>query len=291
MVTSRISAVILTKNEAINIERCLCSLNWCDEIVVLDSGSTDETTTIAESMEVKVFTHVQPPPFRIANQRNWALEHCGLIGDWILFVDADETIPEALASEIKTQIQAQAQEQGLTPPQGSTTPQINAFELTPRYLFWGQWLKRTQGYPNWHARLLKREEVRFAGGVWEHFDDGAEVGRISIPYDHHANSKGFSDWLERHDRYSSWDAKSIIDFLNHGKSEALGTTRKLRLRQWAAQLWPLRPLARFFQMYVLRLGFLEGWRSLVFCSLYALYELMIVTKVIELKRQKAGLPL
>lgn len=273
-----ISAVILTKNEEINIRRCLQSLRWCPEIVVIDSGSTDQTIKLAESLGAAVFTHIQPPPFKISAQRNWALENCSLRGDWVLFIDADEVIPEDLSVEIQRICSVQDQS-------------CNAFELTPRYWFWGKWLKRTQGYPNWHARLLKRGEVTFAGGVWEHFATGAKIGRIQTPYDHFANSKGLSDWLERHDRYSSWDAEHILQFLETRQSSALATERKLKLRRWAAWFWPFRPLFRFAQMYILRLGFLEGRVALLYSILCAIYELMVVVKVIELKRKQADLSL
>ncbi len=273
-----VSAIILTKNEATNLSRCIASLRWCKEIVVLDSGSLDGTQGLAMQMGARVFTHHPHPPFNFADQRNWALEHCALQGTWVLFVDADEVIPVELARAIQEVCSA-----------GDTL--YNAYELTPRYLYWGKWLRRTQGYPNWHARLLKRGEVVFMGGVWEHFAPGARVGRIKIPYDHYANSKGLSDWLERHDRYSSWEAKRVFDFLETGNASALGTQRKLRLRLCAARIWPLRPFLRFSHMYILRLGFLEGIPALVFCFLYTIYEFMIMVKIVELRRQKAKLPL
>jgi glycosyltransferase involved in cell wall biosynthesis len=272
-----ISAIILTKNEEFNLKRCIGSLQWCQDVIVLDSGSTDNTTQIAVSLGARVFTHIQQAPFRISEQRNWALENCELKSEWVLFVDADEVITSQLAAEIQ-RVCADNNSQ-------------NAFELTPRYLFWGKWMKRTQGYPNWHPRLLKRGDVTFAGGVWEHFCEGAKVGRINIPYDHFANSKGISDWLARHDRYSSWDAQNVFNFLETGQALSLATNRKLQLRLLAAKFWFLRPVARFFQMYILRLGFLEGWQALIFCLLYAIYEFMTVIKIIELKRLKSGLPL
>jgi len=275
---SQISAVILTKNEVSNIKRCIDSLLWCQEVVVVDSGSTDGTTQLAESLGAKVFTHIQPPPFKFSEQRNWALENCNLKGEWVLFVDADETIPPDLATEIQSVCL-------------KCDNPYNAFELTPRYLFWGKWLKRTQGYPNWHSRLVKRGEVSFAGGVWEHFATDAKVGRISIPYDHFANSKGLSDWLERHNRYSSWDAENAVKFMETGNASALVSNNKLKLRFLAARLWPLRPLARFTYMYFLRLGFLEGIPGLVCCFLYAVYEFMVVVKVVEIKRKNIGLTL
>lgn len=273
-----ISAIILTKNEVSNLKRCIDSLQWCDEVIVVDSGSTDGTTQLAEFLGAKVFTHIQPPPFKISEQRNWALQNCNLKGEWVLFIDADEVIPPNLATEIQRICWE------------SNNP-YNAFELPARYLFWGKWLKHTQGYPNWHPRLLKVGQVNFVGGVWENFASDTKVGRINIPYDHFANSKGFADWLERHDRYSSWDAQKVVEFLETGKAASLGTERKLRLRLWAARLWVVRPIFRFLQMYFLRLGFLEGLTALIFCLLYAMYEFMTVVKIIELKRHKSELPL
>lgn len=273
-----IYAVVLTLNERENLQRCITSLRWCDRICVVDSGSSDGTTEEAARLGAEVYTNKQVGRFLISAQRNWCLENCGFeAGSWVLFLDADETISSELAAEI-TKVT-------------SSSVQIDGYEMTPRYFFWGRWLKRTQGFPNWHPRLAKAGTIWFEGGVWEHFNASDRIARISIPYDHHANSKGFSDWLERHIRYSNWDAEKIVDFLASGNADALGTSRKLRLRILAANLWPLRPVARFFHMYVLRGGCLEGKESLVFCLLYAFYEFMIVIKVAERLRAKKGLPL
>ena len=278
MVAPSFTAVVLTKNEEGNLGRCFASLAWCAHIVVVDSGSNDRTTETAARLGARVFTHVQPGPFNIAEQRNWALEHDAITTPWVLFLDADETVPASLAAELKRVV-------------GDPKCEFDALELTPRYLFWGKWLKRTQGFPNWHPRVVRVGRTRYAGGVWEHFSAGARIGRISIPYDHYANSKGLSDWLVRHDRYSSWDAEKIAAFLVSGDSGALGTERKKDLRQWAARLWPLRPWARFFQMYFLRLGFLEGAPAFAFCLLYFVYEWMTVIKIVERRRRQKGLPL
>ncbi len=279
MKTNSIAAAVLTLNEEANMQRCLASLQWCDHVVVLDSGSEDNTKSEALRLGAEFFLHKQMPPFKIDKQRNWALDNCGIDHEWVLFLDADETVSDALRDEIL---------RCCNPEHGTD---YNAYELTPRYLFWGTWLKRTQGYPNWHPRLLKRKEVRFTGGVWEHFDENAIIGKIEASYDHYANSKGFSDWLDRHDRYSSWDAEKIVNFLESKSSDSLNTTRKLKLRLLAARLWPLRPFVRFIYMYFGRLGFLEGRASFVFCLLYAYYEFMTVVKIIELKRTREGLPL
>ena len=276
---SRCFAIVLTLNEEANLERCFASLRWCDEIIVIDSGSKDQTREKAIALGARVFVHVQPPPFKIDVQRNWALDNALIPKDsWVLFLDTDEVVPEALARTVRE----------ISSKPGRT---FDAYELTPRYLFWGTWLKRTQGFPNWHPRLVCIGHARFEGGVWEHFSAVTRVGRLDFPYDHFANSKGFSDWLQRHDRYSSWDAARIHEFLTDGNLARLGTTRKLRLRRLAARFWPLRPVARFLHMYFGRLGFLEGRSALAFCLLYAFYEYMIVVKVIELRRRSRMEPL
>jgi glycosyltransferase involved in cell wall biosynthesis len=273
---SKLTAVVLTKNEVANLPRCFASLRWCSEIVVVDSGSTDGTREEAERLGARVLVHVQPPPFKFAEQRNWALREGSIQTPWVVFLDADETIPPDLAAALENAAKA---------------GEVDAFELTPRYFFWGTWLKRTQGYPNWHPRVVRVGKAWFEGGVWEHFAPGTKVGRLEEPYDHFANSKGLSDWLARHDRYSSWDADKIVAFLNSGEAEALGTTRKLGLRKLAARLWPLRPWGRFIQMYFCRLGFLEGRAAFAFCLLYLFYEWMTVVKIVEKRRLARGDPI
>jgi glycosyltransferase involved in cell wall biosynthesis len=269
-----LACVVLTKNEEQNLPRCLASLRWCSEVVIVDSGSTDRTAEVGTQLGARVVVKRPDGVFNIANQRNWALEQAGITAEWVLFLDADEEITPELRAAVEHAVAAPGD--------------FNCYELTPRYLFWGRWLKRTQGFPNWHPRLVRRGHVGFAGGVWEHFDDRAKRGFIAEPYNHYANSKGLSDWLARHDRYSSWDARKIVDFLESGDAAALGTTRKARLRLWAARLYPLRPFARFLHTYVVRLGFLEGFPAFMFCTLYFFYEWMTVVKVIELKRQRRG---
>lgn len=272
-----VAGVVLTLNEEQDLARALASLAWCEERLVLDSGSIDATATVASQLGVPLQEHRQPPPFRISEQRNWALERAGLRSDWVLFLDADEEVGPELAREIRRRV---------ADPEAP-----DGFELTPRYWFLGRWLKRTQGYPNWHPRLVRRGALRFEGGVWECFPAGAKVGRIPLPYEHYAFSKGLDDWIERHRRYATWDAETIVAFRHRGDAEAFGTHRFVAARALAARFWPLRPPLRFLQKYVLQGGWLEGWQALLFASLMACYDLMTVVKVIELRRRRRGLPL
>lgn len=267
---------MLTLNEEQDLGRALQSLSWCDELLVLDSGSTDSTQQVAKLHNASFIQRSQESPFLITDQRNWALENCGLSSDWVLFLDADEEIGPLLANVIQHTV---------------ACPTHDAYELTPRYWFLGRWLKRTQGYPNWHPRLIRRGSTRFDGGVWESFASGSNVGRISVPYEHYAFSKGFDDWITRHQRYASWDAEQIVSFLLTRSRASLATRRWRTLRLILSCFWWFRPPLRFLQKYLLQLGFLEGWQGLLFSLMMAGYELMIVIKVIETLRRNKDLPL
>lgn len=273
-----IAGVILTLNEEQDLLRALRSISWCDELIVVDSGSEDRTAEIATAFGARFVQHIQKPPFVITDQRNWALESAGITSDWILFLDADEEIGDTLSMYIRACITSQ------------NNP-ANAYELTPRYWFLGKWLKRTQGYPNWHPRLLKRSQVTFVGGVWESFSSNAHVARIRQPYEHYAFSKGIDNWIERHQRYADWDAKQITDLLDNSGSFNLDGTRFPRLRMFSYRFWIFRAPLRFLQKYVLQLGFLEGWQSLLFCLMMLFYDMITIIKVIESRRISSGKPL
>jgi len=272
-----IAAVILTLNEENDIARCLSSLKWVDEIIVLDSGSTDKTLSVAKTFGCKVFEHKQDGVFDISKQRNYALEKCSISSEWVIFVDADEVITTDLRDEILAIVNGAVD--------------CDAYSLTPKYMFYGKWLKNTQGFPNWHDRLLRNnQKVSFIGGVWESFDRSVEKGYIQEPYLHFANSKGVDEWLMKHIRYADWDSKIILSdkLLNATRYK---TYRKKKLRGYAKRFWPLRPYVRFFYMYVIRGGFLEGWQGFVFCLYYFVYEMIVFFKVVEGKMIHRGVDL
>lgn len=274
---ARIAAVILTLNEETTIQSAITSVSWCDEVIVLDSGSTDSTCEIALANHANLFIHKQDPPFLITEQRNWAIKNCNIESEWILFLDADEIIGPELKEEIIEKLSGLRQEV--------------AYELAPRYWFMGRWLRYTQGFPNWHPRIVKKGLVMFQGGVWESFTGCHSVGRMAIPYEHYSFSKGLEDWVHKHIRYARWEAHSVVDFIDTGSVTALRTKRSLSVRQMAARLWPLRPLLRFFEKYLFRLGILDGWQGLVFCLMMSMYELFVVIFIITIRRESNGEPL
>lgn len=276
MSKNAITTIVLTKNEQGNLPRCLASVPWPD-VIVVDSGSTDATIEAAERCGAAVYINEQLGPFDIAKQRNWAIASCKITTAWILFLDADEELTSECIEAIESACRC---DEG-----------YDAYELTPKFMFWGRWLKHTVGYPNWHGRLVKNIDAPFDGGVWEHFRIDLRVGRIYKPYNHYGFANGVSEWIERHNRYSSWDGVRIHAYLQSDDVAAFGTIRKLRLRRYAARLWPIRPLVKFIYMYLIRMGFSEGLPGLAYCLLIAFYELMTACKVNEQNRISRGLPL
>ena len=272
-----IAGVVLTLNEEQHLARALVSLAWCDEVIVLDSGSTDATREIARAEGARFYQNIQTSAFLITEQRNWALENCSITSDWVLFLDADEEVGSELKSTIISEL--------------SSNTAYNSYELAPRFLFMGCWLKRTQSYPCWHPRLVKRGHTYFTGGVWESFLPTATVGRIREPYEHYAFSKGTVDWLQRHIRYASWESSSTVDYLQAPHKNKLLLTRSTTSRRVAYYLWPLRPFLRLVQKYILQLGFMDGWQSAFYCLLMFIYDSITVVMIIEKRRLQKNLPL
>ncbi len=279
-----IAVVILTHNEEANLHHCLASVQWADELLIVDSCSEDGTLAIAQAWGVRTLSH-KMQPFIISEQRNYALDAGNLAADWILFIDADEIVTDALRRELCQTL--------------ATAPtEVVGYRLTPKFMFLGRWLRHAQGYPLWHDRLLRRGQVRFGGGVWESFDlvnqTHAVIGYLQEPYIHNSINKGIGEWLTKHSRYATVEALDILVTLGYAVDDTSyteRTTRKRLLRTATAFVWPLRPLLRFLVMYIWRRGFLDGFPGLLYSLMIAWYEFVIVLKVIEFRRRRQGLPI
>lgn len=269
---ARIAAVVLTLNEENDIPNALRSLQWCNEIIVVDSGSSDSTQSLSRNLGARVYQHIQEPPFLISEQRNWALQNCDITSDWVIFLDADEEVGPALRVALQEELQLSNEYIG--------------YYLAPRFWFLGRWLKLTQSYPNWHPRVVRHGQLFFKGGVWETFSSNDMLGNIKIPYEHYAFSKGLDQWLDRHKRYASWEAECIVKYLSSRKTSSLVSDRRLIMRTIGAELWYLRPFLTFLRKYVFNFGFLEGYPALLYALLISFYELMVVLKVYELKNTR-----
>ena len=270
----RVSVVILTINEATNIARCLRALDWCEDVVLVDSGSTDQTLSIAREVrpDVRIFEHDFED---FGQQRNFALDQTGLPYEWVLFLDADEVCPPELAVQIRQVVET---------PLGPGEP--IAYFLTCRNLFLGRWLKRCTLYPSWQLRLLKRGEVRYRreGHGQREVTDGP-IGYLDQPYDHYGFSQGIEHWIARHNHYSTAE----VELIHRMRREPLApgdlwsgdpVRRRRCLKRMSARVG-CRPLFRFLYLYVIRRGFLDGTAGWIFCQLRVAHEIHITAKLAE----------
>ncbi|QEF99470.1 Glycosyl transferase family 2 [Stieleria maiorica] len=260
-----VSAVVLAKNEESNIVRCVDSLAWADEVVVVDDGSTDATVGLAERSGARVVQHVFET---FACQRNWALDHAGLRNEWVLMLDADEISTREFAEGIGKAI-------------SSARPQVVAFRTCRKTMLDGVWLRYSDGFPVWIMRLVRRGRARFEdsghGEVPVPVVEG-EMGTIPTPFVHEAFSRGMDDWWIRHVRYAGREAaRERGETGSGGVSDILrfDSSRRRRALRSLARKMPARGLLRFLYQYVLRRGFMDGAAGLRFCRMMACYETMI----------------
>ena len=259
------SILILTLNEEANIVDCLKSVVWADDVVVLDSFSSDRTCEIAESMGARV---VKRKFDDFGSQRNYALDEIEFKHRWLFHLDADERFNEELRVECERVIECDEK---------------SAYFVPNRIIFLGKWIPRCTQYPFPQVRLIKRGEVRFAKAGHGQKEDAAQrgVGHIHVAYDHYNFSKGIEDWIAKHNRYSTEEAALVAETKRRPLGECVSgdpMVRKRALKSWFVRL-PLRPQIKFFYLYVVKLGFLDGWAGLAYCRLMMMYEMMITVKI------------
>lgn len=274
-----ISVMILTFNEEMNIGSCLEHLDWADDLILIDSGSSDATVEIARKVrpDVRVFSN----PFEdFGQQRNWALENCSPTHPWILFLDADEHCNDEFVQAVKGVVEDPQEHVG--------------FYLTYRNYFLGRWIRYCTLYPSWQLRLLKLGEVRYRkeGHGQREVTDGP-LGRISQPYDHYGFSKGVFDWIRRHNRYSSDEIELILRLKNEPLAffdlfSSNPLARRKCLKRIAARVG-FRPLFRFLYTYFFRFGFLDGRAGFMFCLLRVAHEMHITVKLAEAEVAQRGI--
>jgi glycosyltransferase involved in cell wall biosynthesis len=273
-----VSVLVPVKNEAENLKRCLPALAWADEIYVVDSQSTDETCEVARGFGASVvsfrFNGTYP------KKKNWSLENLPFRNEWVLIIDADEVVGPALANEIATRIASNDAE---------------GFYLNMKYYFLGRRLRHCGYNECWNMRLFKHKLGRyerlpaqsgFAAGdneAHEHVELRGRVRRLRNELDHYAYPT-IASWLEKHDRYSTWEAENHDYFASQPVPNDIGLGK--RAKRYLKKLYlrlPFRPLVRFLYSYIIKLGFLDGKPGLVFCGLLAFYDLLCGAKRYEIE--------
>jgi len=272
-----ISVLILTLNEEQNLPRCLESLRWCDDIVILDSFSTDQTVEIARATGARA---VQRKFDNWATHQNWALANIPFKHPWVYYSDADEVVPARLRDEMVATVSKE-------------TPSAVAYRVRYKNFFMGRWIRHCGIYPVWILRLFKPDKVR-----WERLVNPVPVvegeeGRLQEHFEHYSFNKGLNAWFDKHNRYSWQEAEESLKSLATG-GFVFGdlwsrepATRRRALKELSFRL-PFRPLLRFLYMYFVRLGFLDGLPGYHYCRLLAIYEYMIVLKMKEIRLRQEG---
>lgn len=242
-----VSVLVSTRNEASCLARCLASLSAFESVVVIDSASTDDTVAIARSFGAQVVD------FRWNGQypkkRQWCLDHLTLPHEWIFFVDADEVIPDDLATEIAATL---------------TAPAHDGYFVSGLYVMQGRVLRH--GLRNNKLVLFRRDAFRFPvvddlnlpgmGEMEGHYQpvpvNGARIGQLKTPLLHYAYESGES-WPSRHARYAQWESG-----MNARSAWPADPDPLRQLLKRSFRLMPGRGVIAFLHSYIVKRGFLDG---------------------------------
>ncbi|PSF39352.1 glycosyltransferase [Aphanothece hegewaldii CCALA 016] len=268
------SIYILTYNEETDIADCIKSALRSDDVIVVDSYSTDQTLEIASLYPVRMIQHRFESH---GKQRTWMLETIPTKYEWVYLLEADERMTDELFAEC---VKATQQEQ------------IIGYYVAERVMFMGKWIRYSTQYPRYQMRLFKKGKVWFTD--YGHTEREVYDGKTSFlkeTYPHYTCGKGLSRWIDKHNRYSSDEAQETLKQLTNGQVEwtklVLGNSeveRRRALKDLSLRL-PFRPLLRWLYMYFLLGGILDGRAGFAWCTLQAFYEYLILLKVEEIQKK------
>jgi len=278
-----VSVIVPIINEAANLPRCLDCVKWADEIFVIDSESTDDSIAIALQHGAQVvqfeFNGIWP------KKKNWALENVRFRNDWVFVLDADEVLPPQAEAEFAKAI--------------AEAGDIAGYWINRRFMFMGRWMRHAY-YPNWNLRLFRHalghyEKLTDAptnsgdNEVHEHVLVNGRTAKLQVEIDHYA-FPSINVFVEKHNRYSNWEARVAADTLLHSSSEKISsqTVDRRRKLKTISQHLPFRPLLRFLYVYVWQKGFLDGMEGYYFARLHGFYEFLSVAKTRELQRRESS---
>lgn len=268
--------MVFTLNEEIHLPACLDSLKWCDDVVVVDSLSSDRSVELCRQRGVRV---LQRKFDGFGTQRNWALENIEPKHPWVLILDADERVSLEMVEEFAERLP-------------SVPAEVGAFRIARRFYFWGRWLRHSSLYPSYVVRLCRVGRVRYVnrGHAETQEVDGA-IWRLEADLVDE-NLKGLDEWFSRQNRYSGSEAMFELEeesapWRIADLASADPLIRRAALKRVAASV-PGRPIWYFLFSYLVRGGFLDGMHGFVFCLLKSVYQGMIASKKIEARIARSG---
>ncbi len=271
-----VTVVIHARNEEVNLPFTLRDvMGWADQVVLVDSESTDRTQAIAREFGAEVVSRACDRGGLVA-QRNWALDTIPFRNEWVFILDADETMDPELKEEVARLIVENA-------------PTKDGYWCRFRAIFLGRWIKHASMYPSWSLRLFRHRVVRYErreANSHPIVAPGRE-GYLLHHLDNH-DRRGFSYHCQRMDEFSTLEGRAYMKALRRGEDQALlkgrwfGTRaeRRRAMKNLFIQL-PFRPVVVFIYLYVVRLGFLDGRPGFDWCILKAVTEWMITIKMRE----------
>ncbi|MBW4478698.1 MAG: glycosyltransferase family 2 protein [Tolypothrix brevis GSE-NOS-MK-07-07A] len=279
-----VSVLIPAKNEQVNLPACLASVAVADEVFVVDSQSTDKSEEIIKSYGANLVQfHFNG---RWPKKKNWSLENLTFRNEWVLIVDCDERIIPELWDEIAQAIQ---------------NDEHDGYYLNRRVFFLGKWIRHGGKYPDWNLRLFKHAKGRYENlntedipntgdnEVHEHVILPGKVGYLKNDM-LHEDFRDLFHWLERHNRYSNWEARVYLNILT-GKNDSDTISANLfgdavQRKRFLKKIWvrlPFKPLLRFILFYIIQRGFLDGKAGYTYARLLSQYEYQIGVKLYELR--------
>ena len=245
---NKISIIIITENEERNIERCLRSVQWADELIVVDAFSTDKTHEIVHRMGGVMFQHRWEG---FAIQKQFALDQAS--GDWVLSLDADEEVTPELAAEIRALILGNQQADG--------------YHIPRKSYFLGEWIRHGGWYPGYQVRFFRRTAGKvIQRPVHEGFSIDGTIGYLSSPINHYTYHS-LQQYIEKLNDYTSLDVLNKIG--PKGKKE-IGWTH-----------FVFHPVSLFIRKYFLQKGFKDGYRGFLIAVYSAFYNLLLYAKCWE----------
>jgi glycosyltransferase involved in cell wall biosynthesis len=271
------SVVILTLNEETRLPACFASVAGCDDVVVIDSGSTDRTQEIARSAGARVLVNRF---VNFAQQRNFAHTHAQFRHPWVFHLDADELMTPELLEECRRVTRED--------------PPSDGYYAAPHMMFHGRWLRHCTDYPAWQARLVHARRFSFVQvGHGQREAPGMRMGYLQAGYFHDISVGSESGWETKHRRYAHEEAEEVLrESAGFGQllGRALtvtGLERRRALKHLSYYL-PARPLFRFVYQYLLRGGFLDGAGAYRYCRLMARYEGFTTAELKRLRTTRHG---